>query len=45
MNRKFHHKVIDIAIKAILVGIVAYGVFGGIYFAATKGIVDFGFYI
>jgi uncharacterized protein YneF (UPF0154 family) len=45
MNRKFQHKVIDITIKITLISCVLYGVIGGIYFAATKGIVDFGFYM
>ena len=45
MNRKFHHTVIEVAIKAILISTVLYGVFGGIYFAITKGINDFGFYM
>ena len=45
MNRKFHHTVIDIAIKISLVGVVAYGIFGGLYFAITRGITDFGFYM
>ena len=45
MNRKFHHKAIELAIKISLVGIVAYGIFGGMYFAITRGITDFGFYM
>ena len=44
MNRKFHHKVIDIAIKATLIGFTLYGIFGGVYFAITRGITDVGFY-
>jgi len=45
MNRKFQHKVIDITIKATLIGFTLYGIFGGMYFAMTRGIVDFGFYM
>jgi hypothetical protein len=44
-NRKFHHKVIDITIKATLIGTALYGIIGGIYFAITRGINDFGFYM
>ena len=45
MERKFHHKVIDIAIKVGLLGTKVYGILGGIYFAVTRGITDFGVYV
>ena len=48
MNRKFTHKVIAITIKLAmygLSGIAAYGILGGIYFALTRGINDFGVYL
>jgi len=44
-NRKFHHKVIIIGVKATLIGTVLYGIIGGMYFAITRGITDFGFYM
>ena len=44
-DRKFQHKIIDITIKVSLIGITLYGIFGGIYFAITRGINDFGFYM
>lgn len=44
--RKFnHYKVLDIAIKAILISITLYGFLGLIYFSATRGIQDFGIYM
>ena len=45
MNRKFTHTVIDITIKIILGGTAMYGVIGGLYFALTKGLTDFGVYL
>ena len=48
MNRKFTHKVIKIAIKIAMYGmtaLVGYGILGGIYFASTRGITDFGVYL
>ena len=36
--RKFTHTTIEVVIKYGLSGIVLYGIFGGIYFAITKGI-------
>jgi len=48
MNRKFTHKVINIAIKIAVYGltaVVGYGIIGGVYFALTQGVKDFGIYM
>tara|TARA_B100001250_G_C19814586_1_gene797625 strand:- start:3479 stop:3625 length:147 start_codon:yes stop_codon:yes gene_type:complete len=48
MDRKFTHKVIEITMKLAmygLSGIAAYGILGGLYFAITRGINDFGVYM
>ena len=48
MNRKFTHRVIKIAFKIAMYGmtaLVGYGILGGIYFASTRGITDFGVYL
>jgi len=45
MNRKFHHKAITFAIKATMISAVLYGIIGGVYFALTQGIRDFGIYM
>ena len=48
MNRKFTHKVINLAFKVAMYGmttLVGYGIIGGIYFALTRGINDFGVYL
>ncbi len=45
MNRKFTHTVIDITVKIILGGTAMYGVIGGLYFALTRGLTDFGVYL
>ena len=48
MNRKFTHKVIAITIKLVTYGlsaVAAYGILGGLYFAVTRGINDFGVYL
>ena len=48
MNRKFTHRVIKIAFKIAMYGmtaLVGYGILGGMYFALTRGINDFGVYL
>ena len=43
--RKFTHTTIDVVVRYGLGGLVLYGLLGGIYFAITKGITDFGVYL
>ena len=48
MDRKFTHQVVNIAFKIAMyamTALVAYGILGGIYFAATLGIKETGIYL